>query len=83
MNDNVWRTGRKVFRTIYLNDHLVGMMDTAELASKAVCALNGERDKILVDALKEITGQRVTIKHRPPIAIALEALKTHHELVSN
>jgi hypothetical protein len=36
----VWRTGRKVFRTIYQNDKLVGLMDTAELATKVVDALN-------------------------------------------
>ncbi|MGA7949695.1 MAG: hypothetical protein WCA45_05990 [Thiobacillaceae bacterium] len=35
-----WRVGRKVGRTIYYNDGLVGMMDTPKLAEQVVAALN-------------------------------------------
>jgi hypothetical protein len=35
-----WRVGRKVGRTIYLDDQLCGMMDTPELARQVVDALN-------------------------------------------
>lgn len=37
---DLWRVGSKVGRTIYLNDKLVGMMDTIALAKKVVDALN-------------------------------------------
>jgi hypothetical protein len=44
----LWRTGRKVGRTIYVmhgvlpsdDDELLGMMDTAQLARKAVVCVN-------------------------------------------
>jgi septal ring factor EnvC (AmiA/AmiB activator) len=35
-----WRTGRKVGRTLYIGDVLVGVMDTRELAEKVVVAVN-------------------------------------------
>lgn len=35
-----WRTGRKVGRTIYRDEVLVGVMDTPELAAEVVAALN-------------------------------------------
>jgi hypothetical protein len=34
-----WRTGRKVGRTIYRDEVLVGVMDTPELAAEVVAAL--------------------------------------------
>jgi hypothetical protein len=34
-----WRTGRKVGRTVYVNDELVGVMDTPELAEQVVRAV--------------------------------------------
>lgn len=37
----VWRAGRKVGRTLYRDDVLVGVMDTPELAAQVVEALNG------------------------------------------
>jgi hypothetical protein len=37
--DEHWRVGRSVGRTIYLNDELVGLMDTRELAARVVAAL--------------------------------------------
>jgi hypothetical protein len=36
-----WRAGRKVGRTLYLNDALMGVLDTPELAAQVVAALNG------------------------------------------
>lgn len=36
----LWRQGSKVGRTLYLDDVLVGVLDTPELAGKAVAALN-------------------------------------------
>lgn len=51
-----WRVGSKVGRTLYLNDKLVGMMDTPELATLAVEALNSplsERERELLAALRK------------------------------
>lgn len=40
-SDNArWRVGRSIGRTIYLDDQVVGMMDTAALAARVVEALN-------------------------------------------
>jgi hypothetical protein len=45
----IWRTGRKVGRTIYIQrlseqptdeDHLIGVMDTPELAALVVASVN-------------------------------------------
>lgn len=44
-----WRVGRKVGRTIYLDGHLFGVIDTAEAATMAVDALNGAAE---VEALR-------------------------------
>lgn len=35
-----WRTGRKLGRTIYIGDTLVGMVDTVEIAAEIVEAMN-------------------------------------------
>lgn len=35
-----WRVGRKVGRTVYIGDELVGVMDSPELASQVVSAVN-------------------------------------------
>lgn len=35
-----WRQGRSVRRTIYVNDVLIGMVDTPELAASIVSAMN-------------------------------------------
>lgn len=40
---DVWRTGRKVGRTVYIGDELVGVMDTPELAEQVVRAVNIDR----------------------------------------
>lgn len=47
----IWRTGRKVGRTIYEqrgddpadDDELIGVMDTIQLAEEAVAAVNAAR----------------------------------------
>ncbi len=41
----VWRVGRKVGRTVYVDDVLVGIMDTPELAAEVVAAMNGREGK--------------------------------------
>lgn len=43
-----WRTGRKVFRTVYADDRLIGVMDRPEDA--ALCAAAPE----LLEALKSM-----------------------------
>lgn len=35
-----WRTGRKVGRTLYAGDELIGLMDTRELAAEVAAAVN-------------------------------------------
>ncbi len=37
---DTWRVGRKLGRTLYLNDEVVGMVDTSELAARIVDAMN-------------------------------------------
>lgn len=44
MSEALWRVGRKVGRTIYIGDALVGMMDTERLAKEVVEALNRRAD---------------------------------------
>jgi len=39
----VWRTGRKLGRTLYRDEVCVGMVDTPELAAEVVAALNASR----------------------------------------
>lgn len=36
----VWRVGRKVGRTLYVDDKLVGMVDTPEIAAQIAAAMN-------------------------------------------
>jgi hypothetical protein len=40
MTELRWRTGRKVGRTVYLDDKLVGLMDTVDLAEFFVSLAN-------------------------------------------
>lgn len=47
-----WRTGRKLVRTMYLDDKLVGMMDTPELATMAVASLNEEGAAVAQEAIE-------------------------------
>jgi len=37
-----WRVGRTVGRTLYVDDRIVGMVDTPEMATTIVAAMNGE-----------------------------------------
>ena len=37
-----WRVGRKLGRTIYWDEQVVGMVDTPEIAGRIVAAMNGE-----------------------------------------
>ena len=47
-----FRVGRKVGRTIYSDDQLIGVMDTVELATQVVNALNCHQE--MLDALKAV-----------------------------
>lgn len=40
-----WRVGRKLGRTLYKDDVVVGMVDTPELASEIVGVMNGPDDE--------------------------------------
>ena len=41
-SEPLWRVGRKLGRTLYVHDQVVGMVDTPELAAAIVDAMNGE-----------------------------------------
>lgn len=43
---SAWRTGRKVGRTIYNGDTLIGVMDTPVLASAVCIAVNSHNDLV-------------------------------------
>lgn len=64
---SAWRVGRKVGRTIYDGDTLIGVMDTPELAEKVVRAVN---------LFAEDTGGLVTENGR--LHAALEQLQREH-----
>jgi hypothetical protein len=40
MSESRWRTGRKLGRTLYLDEACVGMVDSAAIASEIVAAMN-------------------------------------------
>lgn len=42
MPAETWRVGRKLGRTLYVDDQVVGMVDTPELAARIVAAMNGK-----------------------------------------
>jgi hypothetical protein len=47
-----WRVGRSLGRTLYLDDKVIGMVDTPELAARIVAAMNratGAPDKTQCD----------------------------------
>jgi hypothetical protein len=48
-----WRTGRTLGRTLYLDDKLVGMLDTEELAREVVGRMNGPRREFSFAKMKE------------------------------
>lgn len=39
-----WRVGRKLGRTLYIGDECIGMVDTPELATSIVAAMNARQD---------------------------------------
>jgi hypothetical protein len=43
-----WRVGRKLGRTLYRGDQVVGMVDTPELAADIVAAMNGSDAQELI-----------------------------------
>ena len=51
---NRWRTGRKLGRTLYLDEVCVGMVDTPELARAIVEAMNGKEQPSLDQLRYEI-----------------------------
>ncbi len=56
--DRPWRTGRQVGRTVYdASDRLIGLMDTPELASLVVAAVNAHDtdDRTVTDVQKICT----------------------------
>ena len=72
-DDMPWRTGRSVGRTLYdCTDRLIGVLDTPELATRVVDAVNGivtrdariveleTRIKELVQVYREATGVELT-----------------------
>lgn len=54
---STWRVGRKVGRTVYQDDELIGVMDTAELAEKVVRAVNLADAQLEVEAQVEAVGE--------------------------
>jgi hypothetical protein len=42
VNEPSWRVGREVGRTLYLNETLVGLMDTPDLAAAVVAVMNAQ-----------------------------------------
>lgn len=77
---STWRVGRKVGRTIYDGDALIGVMDTAELAEKVVRAVNGAEDA-RPDPSLWVTfaagGEPTTIHCYPSEVDALRAAAEH------
>lgn len=50
-----WRVGHSLGRTLYRDEVLVGMVDTAELAAEIVNAMNGaEPEKTLTSAIQDV-----------------------------
>jgi len=52
-----WRVGRKVGRTLYLNDRLVGMVDTSALASAIVRRLCTPPDAASTASVRPTRGE--------------------------
>lgn len=66
-----WRVGRKVGRTLYLDNHLAGLMDTPEMARRAVEGLNGAED--LHGELETVSGKWAFSQTR--LSAALDAIR--------
>jgi hypothetical protein len=80
MSDPRWRVGHHLGRTVYLDDELVGLMDTPELGALVVGALNGpviDREALLSLLDDYAVGRHVpedAAQHRAFIADAVLAL---------
>jgi hypothetical protein len=59
-----WRVGRHLGRTLYIDDQVVGMVDTVELAAAIVDAMNGAGDAepLVVDDAELVEGIADTIQ---------------------
>lgn len=72
-----WRTGRSVGRTIYdADDNLIGMMDSSDLASAAVDAVNSKAGKMRA----ERDAARLALRQALGEAHPVEAPSTSWEL---
>ena len=74
-----WRTGTKVFRTIYANDVLIGVMDRPKDARLAAAAPD------LLAALKEIVlryPEAMKMPAQTPGLMLQEAIKDAHEAIA-
>lgn len=67
MTEPRWRVGHKLGRTLYRNDHCVGMVDTPELAAEIVAALNGAapNDREAIGKALEKEANRI-FNHQQP-----------------
>jgi hypothetical protein len=69
-----WRVGKKLGRTLYRDDSLVGLVDTADDAAEIVQAMNGEDSQEAVRLRRELEDQVEAFDG------IIEALKDkHHE----
>ena len=58
----MWRVGRKVGRTLYRDEQLVGLMDTPELAAEVVEAMNEAETLTLIGtALSDLAEAGVSL----------------------
>lgn len=68
--DGVWRVGRKVKRTVYVGEVLVGLMDTPALAEQVVTAVNAAQPPPAVEVAADeltTTGEMVMLPPPPPV----------------
>lgn len=79
-----WRTGKKLGRTIYRDDEVVGMVDTPAIAAQLVDAANGRARKVeqtathravqsLLFAMSIYRGHSIT--HRGPAGCLMTAIE--------
>ncbi len=54
-----WRVGRKLGRTLYINDVVVGMVDTPEQAARIVEAMNRASADVRVRDVADILAARI------------------------
>jgi hypothetical protein len=63
-----WRVGRKVGRTLYLDDQLVGLMDTPALAGAIASAMNERARSLVEPATAVVEGYATGSDPREPIS---------------